>query len=138
MAKKPTKTKAKKNKNAKPRGGLRAARRVLGALAVLIALTVLCTLSLTIWFPVKSSVWEGPSRYTDKQLTAVVEKSIGQRNIFRADLKALAAKLPAELPYVKSARVTRRLPGTLLVTMEECVPMLAQKQGEHWGRRDET
>lgn len=68
-------------------------------------------------FAVKTIAVEGASRTTPEAIAAAGGVAVGD-NVLAADLDQVARKIEAE-PWVATASVRRKLPGTLLVTVAE-------------------
>lgn len=71
-------------------------------------------------FAVKTIAVEGASRVTADQVAAAGGIAVGE-NVLAADLETVAHKIESE-PWIASATVRRKLPGTLLVTVVEHDP----------------
>lgn len=89
---------------------------------------VLCALSLTVFFPVQSIVIRNPDPYTAEQ---IVEKSGIEKgkNIFISAMGA-KEKIVTELPYIKEVKITRKLPGSIIIEAEKGKPFMCFKCDE--------
>ncbi|MDR1927533.1 MAG: FtsQ-type POTRA domain-containing protein [Oscillospiraceae bacterium] len=123
------KKKHNKKKAALP-AGLQAG--LLYTLLCLVVIGGLLALSLTVGFPVKKCRPEGATHYTAEQMEAVIGLPGLRMNLFTVDLAALEQKLVQALPYLEAVSFRRRLPGTLLCTVTESKPFLAQAQDGLW------
>jgi len=103
--------------------------KLMLALGVL-GLTAL--LSLTVLFPVRQCVTEGRTSYTAEQFERAMGIGFAKMNLFTADKAALARRAHAALPYAHIVKISRRLPGTLHLTVEERTASFAQEQDGLW------
>jgi len=110
----------------------RASRRLVKAVLALCVLGGLVALSLTVLFPVQRCTAEGETRYSADQFAGAMGIEETKMNLFSADTAALTEKVHAALPWVRVVRISRRLPGTLHLTVEERVPAFAQQQDKLW------
>lgn len=76
-----------------------------------------------------AEVRTGPYRYCDREVLEATLRTALDRNIWRADTDGLAAAVTA-LPWVREARVSRRLPATLKVRIVEWRPLLLIEAGD--------
>lgn len=89
-------------------------------------------LSLTVLFPVRKCEAEGQTSYTAGQFEQAMGIGVVKMNLFTADKAALARKVHAALPYARIVKISRRLPGTLHLTVEERTASFAQEQDGLW------
>jgi len=122
------KTKKPKKKKVNPR----LFRKLIKTVLVLAVLGGLAALSTTVLFPVRRCTAEGETRYSVNQFAEAMEIEEAKMNLFTADADELSEKIHAALPYARVVRISRRLPGTLHLTMEERAPAFAQQQGNLW------
>lgn len=109
-------------KNGAARRRKRHSSRIL--LYIMLALTaaaVLAALSLSVWFPIDTVRVEGKSSYTAEQIIAAAEIPKG-KNLLLANLSGVEAKLRKSLPYIGSAEVSKRLPGTVVIKVTAVTP----------------
>jgi hypothetical protein len=128
-------TLAKKTKRAKykkKKMNPRLFRKLVKAALVLALLGGIAALSVTVLFPVKRCTAEGATRYSVNQFAAAMEIDTANMNLFTADAAALAEQVQAALPYVRVVRISRRLPGTLHLVVEERAAAFAQQQDKLW------
>jgi cell division septal protein FtsQ len=129
-------TLAKKTKRAKHKKAAkmnpRAFRRLVKAVLALGLAGGLAALSLTVLFPVRRCTAEGATRYSANQFAEAMGVGKEEMNLFTAETAALAEKVHAALPYARVVRISRRLPGTLHLTVEERAPAFAQQQDKLW------
>ena len=127
---KQTKRQTKRKKQPMPP---RLFRKFVKCVLALGALGLAAALSLTVLFPVRQCVTEGRTSYTAAQFERAMGIGKVKMNLFRADKAALARRAHAALPYAHIVKISRRLPGTLRLTVEERAPAFAQEQdGLYW------
>lgn len=112
--------------------GLRAKKRLRRFGLCLALLGVCAALSLTVLFPVTGVALEGQTRYAPGEFMRAMALDTVRVNLFRADKERLAALAEKGLPYVHITKVSRQLPGTLRLRVEEYPPFLAQNQDGLW------
>ena len=88
-------------------------------------------LSLTVLFPVRRCTATA-GRYTAQQFADAMGITGATMNLFTADKAALARRAHAALPWVHIVKISRRLPGTLHLTVEERAAAFAQEQDGLW------
>jgi cell division septal protein FtsQ len=109
-------------------------RRLLGyvpvalkvSLAVFIAVLVFMgyrAAASASFFQIKTVETRGVSRASNESIVATVRRDISQTGVWRADLTALSAHLE-QLPWVRTAIVTRVLPDGIRVRITERQPRL--------------
>ena len=128
MAKQKRHAKHRKTKKMNPR----AFRKLVRAVLALVLLGGLAALSLTVLFPVRRCTAEGGTRYSADRFAEAMGIDAEKMNLFTADTAALADKVHAALPYARVVKISRRLPGTLHLTVEERAPAFAQQQDKLW------
>ena len=107
-------------------------RKFAKAMLALAMLGGLLALSLTVLFPVRHCTAAGETRYTANQFAEAMGIGTAKMNLFTADKAALARKVHAALPYAHIVKITRRLPGTLHLSVEERAAAFAQRQDKLW------
>ena len=107
-------------------------RKFVKFMLTLGVLGLIALLSLTVLFPVRQCVAEGRTSYTVGQFEEAMGIGFVKINLFTADKAALARRVHAALPYAHITKISRRLPGTLHLTVEERVPAFAQEQDGLW------
>jgi len=110
----------------------RLARKFARLVLTLAVLGGILGLSATVLFPVRRCAAEGQTRYTANQFAEAMGIGKAKMNLFTANKAALARKVHAALPYAHVVRISRRLPGTLHLTVEERSAAFAQKQDKLW------
>ncbi len=101
----------------------RKLRALLCNIGVFLAVVIVAIIaSVTILFKTDEFVVEGSNLPYDNQ--AIVEASgLGYGdNIFLARRKAAAKKIVEAFPYIESAEVTFKIPGTIVITTETAIP----------------
>ena len=91
------------------------------AVLVIILLAILIFISLKVLFIVRHVEMEGSERYTQEEIVNYCAVPL-EENIFKIDTAILEQNLPLEFTYVESAKVQRRLPDKILITVVDCVP----------------
>ncbi len=122
------KTKSRKLKNnrqqAKSRKDIRKQRnqnRFVTAVLVTILLAICLFISLKVLFIVRTVESTGSERYTQEEIVAFCAIPL-EENIFKIETKAIAAALPENFTYIEKAKVSRRLPDKILVTVTDSIP----------------
>lgn len=91
------------------------------AVLVIILLAILVFISLKVLFIVRHVEMEGSERYTREEIINYCAVPL-EENIFKIDTATLEENLPLEFTYVESAKVQRKLPDKILVTITDSVP----------------
>ena len=124
---------AQHKKNKKKKKANASFRKLAKLILALAVLGGAAALSLTVLFPVGRCVAEGETRYTANQFAEAMGIGETKMNLFTADKAALARKVHAALPYAHIVKISRRLPGTLHLAVEERAPAFAQQQDKlYW------
>lgn len=76
------------------------------------------TLSLTVLFKIDTIQVTGSSRYPAEQIVEIGGIERGE-NLFLAKTKEARTAIEKKLPYVKTAKVSRRLPATIVIHVED-------------------
>ncbi len=92
-----------------------------GLLFVLMIIT-LAILSMTVFFNAEEITVSGNTHYTAQQLLDQGGLTIGQ-NLFRLDKFEVIDQMK-EFPYIKEVTIKRKLPNTLVITVEENKPVV--------------
>lgn len=88
--------------------------------------------ALALFFKVDQVEVSGNARYSTEQVVEASGVTIGE-NLFFLNKYEAAARITQQLPYVESARISRRLPNTLCIQVSECEHALAVEQkGTVW------
>ena len=102
-------------KRRKKRGRFGFLYKVLSVIALIAAVF----LGATVFFRVEQMVVLGNTRYTAAQIEQASGVAHGS-NLFRLNKYDTAARIRRTLPYVESVNIRRRLPDTLILTVNEC------------------
>ena len=84
----------------------------------LVVVTAGIVLSLTVLFHVDEIMVTGESRYTQEEIVQVSQLKTGE-NLFMNDTRGAAERIQSSLPYVGSVRISRKLPGTLVIQVDD-------------------
>lgn len=113
-------------------------RRTRGRFAFLYkALTflVICgaiAVALAFFFKVETIVVTGNARYSEQQIVEASGLHIGD-NMFLLNKYDTSDRITSALPYVATVRISRQLPGTLVVDLTECTaPAAILHDGKAW------
>lgn len=113
-------------------------RRTRGRFAFLYkALTflVICgaiAVALAFFFKVETIVVTGNARYSEQQIVEASGLHIGD-NMFLLNKYDTSDRITSALPYVATVRISRQLPGTLVVDLSECTaPAAILHDGKAW------
>ncbi len=96
---------------------------------VLIACIILSPVLLFAVFRVRSFAIEGETLYTQEEIVAASGISQG-RSIFFADLDEAKVNIEKKLPYTNNVQLARRLPGTVVITLESTDKAYAMEKSE--------
>ena len=103
--------------------------KLLSTLAICACLIV----ALTLFFRVDAIVITGAERYTEQEILDATGVEIGDNLYLLLNKNDVASRMMADLPYLKSVRINRKLPDTLLIEVEECAtPMAVVQDGYAW------
>ncbi len=100
-----------------------AAAIVSGFLAIGIAL------SLTVFFRSEKFTVEGAEHYSDQDIISASGLTLGE-NLFLSDKKSGEDRIESMLPYVEEAKISVRIPNTMLITVTESKPAFLIESGE--------
>ena len=113
----------------------RRRRGSFGFLYKLLSTLVICAViivALTLFFRVGNVVVTGQQRYTAEEIAAATGVEIGD-NLYLMDKNSIADALLEQLPYIETLRISRKLPDTLMVEVQECGrPMAVVQEGSTW------
>ncbi len=112
----PTTNAARKKRRKKRRRGKKLF--AFAALMMLIA-AVFYVLSVTVLFNIKKVEIAGSSRYSAAQIEELSGVAIGD-NLIRMNPDGVSEQLCGALPYIGTAKVERRFPDTVRITVAEC------------------
>ncbi len=89
------------------------------AALIFLCVAVLITLSLTVFFNIRSFEIAGNTAYTKDQIIGAAGLKEGD-NLFRLNKFKIADRLAVSLPYIESVEIYRKLPTTLCMNVTEC------------------
>ena len=114
----------KQNKRRRLKRSVRRALAVIGL--VLLAVAIVAVLCLTVFFKIESITVTGSKVYDAEKVLSVCTIETGE-NLFLADTDKAAQQLQQALPYVYSAKIKRKLPGTVQIQVTDAAPAYAVK-----------
>ena len=114
----------KQNKRRRLKRSVRRALAVIGL--VLLAVAIVAVLCLTVFFKIENITVTGSQVYDTEKVLSVCTIETGE-NLFLADTDKAAQQLQQALPYVYSAQVKRKLPGTVQIKLTDATPAYAVK-----------
>jgi len=82
--------------------------------------------------PARQFELAGKSRYAVKEYEAAAGLSKARLPLLTADADALIRKMEQALPYANITKITRKLPGTLRLHVQDTKAAFAQQQDEFW------
>ena len=85
---------------------------------IFLCVAVLTTLSLTVFFNIRTFEITGNSKYTKDQILQAAGLKEGD-NLFRLNKFRIADKLITDLPYIEGVEIYRKLPTTLCMDVKE-------------------
>lgn len=111
--------------------------RIVG-LFLLVATMILVTviLSLTVFFKIGKIEVKNNVLYTVQQVERMIDFKIND-NMFTIGKKKQEESISSKLPYVKSAKITYKLPGTVVITVTETTAKYSYQSGETFYLLDE-
>lgn len=95
----------------------------------LVVVTAGVILSLTVLFHVDEIMVTGESRYTQEEIVQVSQLKTGE-NLFMTDTQGAAERIQSSLPYVGSVKISRKLPGTLVIQVDDVMVAGAVQYGD--------
>lgn len=118
----------RRNSGRRRRGSFGFLYKLLSTLAICVVIIV----ALTLFFRVGNVVVTGQQRYTAEEIAAATGVEIGD-NLYLMDKNSMVAGILEQLPYIENIRISRKLPDTLLVEVQECGrPMAVVQDGSAW------
>lgn len=104
----------------------RRRRRLAAVLALLVVVGIGVWLSLTLLFKIESFELKGDTRYTLEEVSNVFAFEPGE-SMFSFSAGNAQKRIEAQLPYVETAKVRRKLPSTIIFEVTEateayCLP----------------
>ncbi|MBC8570104.1 cell division protein FtsQ/DivIB [Zongyangia hominis] len=86
-------------------------------------------LTFNVFFKVESFAVSGSDKYSTNQVLQATQVNLGD-NLFKIDTKVVAGRITAALPYIESAKVSRKLPSELTIELTEATVIGAVKTGD--------
>ena len=114
-----------RNRRYRSRGRLTVLLRFLTFLVICAAIVA----ALILFFKIQNIVVTGNQRYTQQEIIDCTEVEFGD-NMFLLNKHTITGQITKQLPYVESVRISRDLPDTLVITVEECRPAAAVVQAD--------
>lgn len=121
--------KQRKHKSRQRRGRGRFSRiyQLLSAVLIVAAIIAGCI----VFFKVQNVSVSGNHRYTEEEIVAATGIQV-EDNLYAMNKFDIRDKVLRELPYIQEMTIRRRLPDTILITVEESVPVAAISDGGQW------
>lgn len=98
------------------------------ATVVSIILIIGIVLSLTVFFRSEQFAVEGAERYSAQDIIDASGLKLGE-NLFLTDKGAGGERIESALPYVEEAKISIRIPNTMVITVTESKPAFIFKSG---------
>lgn len=98
------------------------------ATVVSIILIIGIVLSLTVFFRSEQFAVEGAERYSAQDIIDASGLKLGE-NLFLTDKGAGEERIESALPYVEEAKISIRIPNTMVITVTESKPAFIFKSG---------
>lgn len=110
------------------RGGFSLLYKLLAFFAICAAIVA----AMAIFFKVDSVEVSGNSRYSAEEIISGANLHIGD-NLFLINKFSAAEQITQKLPYISRVRISRKLPNTLCIEVEENAALLVVEQdGAEW------
>ena len=109
-------------------------------LSVLLAVVVMCVglvLVFSLFFKINTITISGDKVYSDKMVADKSGIEMGE-NLFKVSEEKLTEKLSKDLPYIKSVTVERKLPDTIIISVEAAKEVAAITTKKGFVLLDET
>lgn len=114
----------------------RRRKKALLCIFLLFVIALLCGLSLTVFFPVEEISVTGSSLYSSAQIVSACGIDAGE-NLIRVNEKDVLDSLQNELPFVENVKITKKLPGTVKITVYDAEEVYLFKVDEVYYSTDE-
>lgn len=101
------------------------------ATVVSIILIIGIVLSLTVFFRSEQFAVEGAERYSAQDIIDASGLKLGE-NLFLTDKGAGEDRIESALPYVEEAKISIRIPNTMVITVTESKPAFIFKSGGNY------
>ena len=106
-------------------------RRLVTSVLLIIALITAFVLSFTSLFTVDLIEVKGNETFSAEEIISMGHASPGKNIIYHPDKEQIEENLELN-PYIKSAKVSRKLPSTLVITVDERKQMMALKYDDDY------
>lgn len=119
----------RRSRRRRRRGRFSFLYKLLSVILILAALVAGCI----VFFRVETVVITGSTVYTDEEIIAAAGVEQGD-NLFLIGAVQTGRKITSQLPYISTASLRRALPGTLVITVTECISagVLKGEDGTWW------
>lgn len=105
----------------------------LSVVIIAVAIVVGCI----VFFKVQHVEVSGNSRYTQEEVVAVTGIQV-EDNLFRLNKFKIYDQLIAQLPYIETVNIRRRMPDTILINVTETAPVAALNSTGVWWLMNEN
>ncbi|MCI8538387.1 MAG: FtsQ-type POTRA domain-containing protein [Oscillospiraceae bacterium] len=116
-----------KSKPRRSRGRFARVYQLLSAVLIVAAVIAGCI----VFFKVQTIEVAGNHRYTAEEIIAVSGIQV-EDNLYTMNKFDIRAQVLRELPYIQDMTIRRRLPDTIVITVEESPAVAAVSDGERW------
>lgn len=117
-----------KKKPYRRRRGLRLLYLLMSFVLIVSAILVSCVF----FFRVEEIQLEGNTRYSNEQILSVANIGAGA-NLFLLPRSAIEKRITDSMPYVNAVKLKNHYPSTLVLQMEECIPLATfRAEGGCW------
>jgi len=96
-----------------------------------VIIAVAIVVGCIVFFKVQHVEVSGNHRYTQEEVVAVSGIQV-EDNLYRINKFKVAEVLMADLPYIETVNIRRRLPDTILINVTETAPVAALSSGGAW------
>lgn len=122
----PTKAQKREQENKKRKKRNKFRRIFVWIMAVVVFLGVGVVLSLTVFFHINTISVKGETQYSVDEILAQCTIDKGE-NLFMSDAGKAKKNIEQKLPYIYTADIKRKLPGTIEITVKQAVPRYSIK-----------
>ncbi len=107
-------------------------RRVFYLVLFVAIFAVALAVCFVVFFNIKTIKIEGSAGYSDEEILAALGIEEGT-NLYSFDVDEVESNLVHALPYINGAKIERKLPSTVVVHINECLPsMYVNLQGDYY------
>ncbi len=119
------------SKKSKKANNKRKNRRIVFLLSfVLIAVALICSLSLTVLFKTKNVIAEGSNFYTAEEILSAAAIT-NEDNLFLLNEENILKRIQNKLPFIESVTLKRKLPDTVFITANDVTVFLQFKNNDN-------